>query len=824
MSTSQPHQIFLSCVTDEFGPHRKLLKDDLSLPRVTVQVQEGLVQGEGKLLQTLDTYIRDYCDAMIHLLGRESGQSVKADEVRWLLDTYGDFSERFSFLTEELAALPPTLPYTQMEVWLALYHRKRCHIYRPSSLDERPLPDDHPQQRHWQRLKDLGEHRGRFDDAQHLCRCVLRDLHDFWPADVPAERRPILLPYPSLGTLFKGRNEFLEQLRASLTQASEGATAIVGKAVHGLGGVGKTRLAVEYAWQHKDDYSAVLFVTADSPGNLRRDLAALAGPLVLDLPAQTATEEAVRVAAALQWLHDHPGWFLILDNVDTEEAASHIEDLLSRLHGGHVLITSRLARWGDYVKPLELDVLSTESAKSFLLERTAPQSGGRGRKSLPNDEVLASDLAKDLDGLALALEQAGAYIVARRISLADYRRRWKAHDTQVQSWHREREMKYPRSVAVTWQTTLEQLDAGEVALMNLLAWFAPEPIPLFVLGLSSPSLGFNPEENAEDAKETKAIEAIWRDGVTWLPKAELPPGGSADGEQKDNATQDGRTTLREALATLADFSMVRWDVDAETVTVHRVVQEILRTRQQSLTESAATEWLTLALRILDQAQPSGSPQDVRTWPRWEPLSAHAAFATEEADRRQIGEPTSRLMNALGQLLNAKALYSEAELLFRRALAIDEQAYGPEHPTVAIRLDNLAALLQATNRPAEAEPLYRRMAAILLRFQQRTGHEHPNMQTALENYLCLLTAMDVSQDEIEGQVLSAMQTKGSLGPINPEVERLLGPAQPVKAVLEALDTQYKKENKPPVWFLPRDEPIAPHLDELLGPADEENASK
>jgi len=126
--------------------------------------------------------------------------------------------------------------------------------------------------------------------------------------------------------------------------------------------VGKTRLAVEYAWQHEADYSALLLVVADSPENLRRNLAALVGPPVLDLPEQEATEEEVREAAALRWLHEHPGWFLILDNIDTPEAASAAENLLARLRDGSVLITSRLAQWSASVEPLELDVLASGDA------------------------------------------------------------------------------------------------------------------------------------------------------------------------------------------------------------------------------------------------------------------------------------------------------------------------------------------------------------------------------------------------------------------------------------------------------------------------------
>jgi hypothetical protein len=146
-----------------------------------------------------------------------------------------------------------------------------------------------------------------------------------------------------LNDLFKGRETFLVQLKASLIRTEAGhATAIVqSAAVHGLGGVGKTRLAVEYGWRHAAEYSALLFVTADSPENLRRNLAALAAPAVLSLPEHDLPSEEVREAAALRWLEAHPGWFLILDNVDAPEAAEAVEKILARLRHGHVLITAR---------------------------------------------------------------------------------------------------------------------------------------------------------------------------------------------------------------------------------------------------------------------------------------------------------------------------------------------------------------------------------------------------------------------------------------------------------------------------------------------------
>ena len=113
-----------------------------------------------------------------------------------------------------------------------------------------------------------------------------------------------------------------------------------------MGGVGKTRLAVEYAWRHASDYKdALLFVSARSPVDLRANLAELCNPSVLNLPEWNQPEEIVRLAAVFRWLSEHSGWLLILDNADTPEAAAEVEKTLPQLQSGEVIITSRIADW-----------------------------------------------------------------------------------------------------------------------------------------------------------------------------------------------------------------------------------------------------------------------------------------------------------------------------------------------------------------------------------------------------------------------------------------------------------------------------------------------
>ena len=217
------------------------------------------------------------------------------------------------------------------------------------------------------------------------------------------------------------------------------------QAIHGLGGVGKTRLAIEYAWRHASDYTALLFVSARSPVELRANLAGLCNPLVLNLPEQTQPEEAARVSAVFRWLGENPGWLLILDNADTQEAASGVEETLPRFRGGQVIITSRIADWSPAVQTAEpLNVLDETEAAAFLLERTE----AKRRRTLADPQEAVA-LAREMGGLALALEQAGAYVAKNGLSFSEYRQRWESRKVEVLAWYDKRLMNYSSSVAVT---------------------------------------------------------------------------------------------------------------------------------------------------------------------------------------------------------------------------------------------------------------------------------------------------------------------------------------------------------------------------------------
>ena len=210
-----------------------------------------------------------------------------------------------------------------------------------------------------------------------------------------------------------GRYEKLDALRAALA-AGQGA-AVVGRALHGLGGDGKTRLAIEYALRHEPDYSALLFARAADSATLNASLAALTSAEVLDLPEKEAREDEVKIQAASSWLEAHPTWLMILDNVDDEAAVAAVIKLMARLKGGHVIVTARASNFPGSLRKLELGVLDEDAATEFLLQRTRDD-----RAHVGGDSDKARELARELGGLALALEQAGAYIAKQRTPFASY--------------------------------------------------------------------------------------------------------------------------------------------------------------------------------------------------------------------------------------------------------------------------------------------------------------------------------------------------------------------------------------------------------------------
>lgn len=505
------------------------------------------------------------------------------------------------------------------------------------------------------------------------------------------QRKIICLPYSSIGILFKGRSSEIEQLRARFSQTENPRKpSVSGIVIYGLGGVGKTRLAVEYCWQFADSYTAILFIASPSQDDLLRNLAALVAPSILDLADPNASEEEASVAAVINWLNRNQGWLLIIDGVDTESAAVAVEAFLAKLVHGNVLVTSRLVRWGTEIEQFSLDTISTSESAQFLLERT-----DRNRPKEEEDPSVAIEIANALGGLPLGIEQAGAYISQRRISLRQYIERWRSFESDVRRWHDPRTMKYPSSLAIAWQATINQLGASELNLLNLLSWLAPDPIPDWLL-------------------QSKALGRAWQASRDLWSEIEF----------------DNDSTPSESIAVLSDYSMLRWDSLSRSVSMHLLVQEVVRA---NCPIPKRREWIRLCADVLLSVSPA-TVENVEDIRRWDELRPHMQACIQFAIAEGIDVPTTVLLSRLAKLWARKTLYSKAEQLFIESLSINEQRRGATPAELSADLNNLASLFLVTNRISEAEPLWRRALEI---DTEVLGDAHPVVANHLNNLALLL---------------------------------------------------------------------------------------
>jgi Tfp pilus assembly protein PilF len=457
---------------------------------------------------------------------------------------------------------------------------------------------------------------------------------------------------------FTGRADLLEAIEKAL---ASGQRAALTQVIAGLGGVGKTQLAVEYAYRHAAQYQAVWWLRAEQPATLAADYARLAAPL--NLAEKDAADQRDVVRAVQSWLGRNPGWLLIFDNAP--DAAS-IREVLPQGECGHVLVTSRDPNWLGTAPVVSVQVMARAESVEFLCKRTGLA-----------EEPAAHKLAEELGDLPLALEQAGAYIEATSQSFAGYLDLFRVHHQELLERGKPT-TDYPDTVATTWLISFEAAKAtpGAADVLSLLAHFAPDDIPLEMVKIS------------EALKDLGDLE--WQD----------------------------------ALAALRRYSLI--EVRGETVSVHRLVQAVAR---DQLSDDARKRWAEAAVQIVGDAFPHDS-DDVRTWPTCARLLPHALATAGHAEAMQVApQATGHLLNQVGLYLGGRAELRQAKAALERALRMGEAAYGPDHPNVATRVNNLGSVLQDMGNLAGARAHYERALRI---DEAAYGPDHPEVAIRLNN--------------------------------------------------------------------------------------------
>ena len=420
--------------------------------------------------------------------------------------------------------------------------------------------------------------------------------------------RPRVWNVPARNPGFTGRDDLLAEVRERLLA---GDKAVV-QALHGMGGVGKTQLAAEYAHRFAGTYDLAWWINAEQGGLIGDQVAALGFALGCVQPG--AGTEAVR-AAVLAELRHRRRWLLVFDNA--EESADVGPWLPGG--GGHVLITSRQRGWDEVAAPVEVDVLARAESVAILQTRVTMLSGAD-----------ADRLAAELGDLPLAIAQAAGFMADTGMTADEFLVLLGTRAAQLLAHGAPGS--YPQSLAAATGLIADRLarqDPAAAELASVCAFLAPEPIPE---SLFTGAVGVLPGELAARAA----------DPLAW----------------------------RQTLAHMTRQSLVR--IDHRGLQMHRLTRAILRER---LTPAKAAATRKCAEALLAASNPGDPPNPV-TWPRWARLTPHVLAAdlaaTDSPALRELARNTCWYLIERGDAQTAHDLVNGLRQQWRDRLGEDHE--------------------------------------------------------------------------------------------------------------------------------------------------------
>jgi tetratricopeptide (TPR) repeat protein len=483
------------------------------------------------------------------------------------------------------------------------------------------------------------------------------------PQDTLQVRPSVSGGVPFRNPHFTGREVLLARLRERLRGGSS-QLALLPHALHGMGGVGKTHLAAEYAWRFESEYDLIWWIPAESPTTVRTSLVALAEAIGVAAPGQETDKTISAVLEALRLGQPYARWLLVYDNAKAPEDLAGLLPVPS----GHVIITSRDPEWSRQAALLEVDVFDRAESVALLQRRGA----GIGAEE-------AQTLAEMLGDLPLALDQAAAWQAATGTPAAELARLLGERMQELLNdppGGRAAESGTSVGVLATWDlafTELRSRSPGAARLLEVLAFFGADPIAIPIL----------------------------RDGRG----AELPD---------DLARVVGDDLmLRRAIRDIGRFALAKVDPAGNRVEVHRLVQSVLRGR---LTEQQAAATRDAVHRIIGAAN-SGYPDVPRTHERHQELLPHITPSGVIAGASRAGQ-----LAALDQIRYRfnKGFYSSSVSLGENAVNTWRERLGPDDELTLIAQRHLAIALRELGE-------YRRAAQLnqdtLARLREVFGEDH-----------------------------------------------------------------------------------------------------
>jgi tetratricopeptide (TPR) repeat protein len=466
---------------------------------------------------------------------------------------------------------------------------------------------------------------------------------------------------------FVGREDLLGELHRRLTSKHPADRTQV---LTGLGGIGKSAIALEYAYRHKDEYGIVWWVRADDELTVQNDLMKLAQRLAV-APGET------NVPAVLEALKGRLGgradWLLIFDHAPSP---SVLEGVLPKERSGQVIITSRNPNWLE-VRGMAIGPMQRDEAVTLLRKRAA------GAKDNP---IAIAKLAQALGDVPLALDQAGAMIQQTKSNFEQYLQKFELHWAELLK-RGPLGREYPDAVAMVWEISCRHVsDTAPAAmhLLSLLSFFASSGIP--------------------------------RDLIT--------EGAIFLSEPVASIVQD-ESRLNRALAILKQFSLL--EISEDRIYVQGIVATLARRRMSS---DDRRRFAKMAVRLADSAFKFDT-HDVMSWAACAAILPHVRAAIERAMENEVSQETCAiLLNDIGDLLYKQAKYNEARDTLERAMTIAKKVFDPDSSKLRSIGNNLGRVLAKLGELAEAK---RQIEIALEAEEEVRGKDHPVVADLLNNY-------------------------------------------------------------------------------------------
>lgn len=501
----------------------------------------------------------------------------------------------------------------------------------------------------------------------------------------PPERHNL----PLESRFFTGRTVYLEKLRELLEKHH-----VV--AISGLGGIGKTELALQYAHlNYPDMYPAALWVNAANTETLQSSFTALAE--TLKLPEKYEQKPDSRIKAVREWLEEHTDWLLVMDNAD--ELPDVEPFMLSKPHG-HILLTTRWNTSVKFAKLLPLEVMEMEEGQSFLLGRT-----DRSPKEAELDA--AGQIVEVLGGHALALEQAGAYIAETDISFVDYFTLYEKNRLSLLSQYgalKDRHNKHRLTVAATFRASLaraQELSSLAEDILCFCAFLQPDAIPHELF-------------------------------------------------HYDNSFTADTMGLKEGVAALQRYSLIKpnalevqYSLPHPLFSLHRLLQAVI---VDTMSADLQKQWRSRIVQTLNSAFPLVDLRDWYQCARF--LPDVLVCATWTTDEFKVAEVFVELFHKAYVYLRKRGSYSTAETLLEQVFPICKQQFGDEHLAIVPILIDLAESYKFnSSRSEQSESLFRQ--AYIIQAKQ-LGAAHPDTLSSLKT----ITYLHLFSERYPGVVLQA----------------------------------------------------------------------